>query len=226
MAPGAAATQTAPVRAGGPPPGRRPRTGARRGGPRPGPAPRRGRGRRRRGERGPYPGSPPRRRTRSACCTRTSATRSRRRATSSSRSGSGGRRPPHDRQRRRHRPRLPDAQVRHGPRGGLCAVAEVPVPRRRHGDLPGPPAEVRRLVAPEGQAEARGGRPRRGAARGPGGDGPPLRPRRPARHRQLLRQRPPQAGHLLGGRGDGRCLRGERRGGPHPLAPRPRPATG
>lgn len=38
-------------------------------------------------------------------------------------------------------------------------MAEVAVPGRRHGDLPRPPAEVRRLVPPQGQAEARGGRP-------------------------------------------------------------------
>jgi hypothetical protein len=77
---------------------------------------------------------------------------------------------------------------------------------------------IRRLVAPQGQAEARRDRARRRPARGRGGDGVPLHSRAPAPHGPLRGPGPPQRGHLLGGRGDGRPLHAERRGGPHHLA--------
>ncbi|CAK7288139.1 hypothetical protein SGPA1_60041 [Streptomyces misionensis JCM 4497] len=108
--------------------------------------------------------------------------------------------------------------------------------RRRPGAVPGAPAQVRRLVAPQGQAGTRRGRARGRAAGGRGGDRVHGRAGRGTAHAALPGGRPPQAGALLGGAGrDGR-LRPQPRGRPRPVAgprrrprpphPRPRPRPG
>ena len=145
-----------------------------------------------------------RRPTRSASCTPTSATRWKRPVSRSSGLWAEGDGP--------HHISSGDDTI-HAAR--LRAVAAAPsyddVPQALHFDrageapieiCPRAPAQVRRLVAPQGQAEARRGGPRGRAARGGGGDRLPVRSRAPASPPPAISPRAGPRGRLLGRRGD------------------------